>query len=170
MIELGSRHARTGRARPVLASLAATTALLLASCGGEAKQSERPAPRPQPAKARTALECLESSLLSPERYSSKRDEGVEKGVGALMTRGARAAELLGGGPGPSGVVIEYPSAADASRALKRARRSPALAEPGPPPRIAAFDRTLFIDYTRVPHNRRIVEACARHPDRPPPTP
>jgi hypothetical protein len=106
------------------------------------------------------------SIIPPKRYESARDAGVEKGVRPLLTPGFKGGEILTGVLG--GVVIEYPAAEDAQRALARANRTEALGGDVGPPQL--FRRTLFIDYSHQGYVERIVRACGLHPDARPPVP
>ena len=148
------------------AAIVAAATLLVVGCGDDSKKDG--AKEPGGSASGSSLDCMEKSVISPHRYSSKRDEGIEKGVRPLFTRGAKGAEILTGQLGA--VVIEYPDELGAARALRAAKASRVLRQYVSPKRISAIERTLFIDYAKTGHVRRIVTACARNPDEPPPTP
>ena len=141
---------------------------LAAGCGDESSKEGKEASSGGGAKSASSLDCMEKSVISVHRYSSPRDSGLEKGVRPVMTRGAKGAEILTGQLGA--VVIEYPSELDATRALDEAKASRVLRQYVSPKRISLVEKTLLIDYARTGHVRKIVTACARNPDRPPPTP
>ena len=143
----------------------AAAALLVAGCGDDSKKAGK---APGGSGSASSLDCMEKSVISPHPYSSKRDDGIEKGVRPLFTRGAKGAEILTGQLGA--VVIEYPSEIEAARALRKAKASRVLRQYVSAKRISAIERTLFIDYAKTAHVRRIVTACARNPAEPPPTP
>ena len=158
-------------ARPTATALLTAAAVALAACGGD-DDDDKGGSADKPANA-SSMRCLVLSVLSPERYpaGANEDDGVEKGVEPLLTKAAKGAEILTGRPsGPGAVVIEYPDAAAAATARKRARASKELAEFVKPSRVVLFDRTLFIDYTHEAEVRQVVEACGLHPEKPPPTP
>jgi hypothetical protein len=66
-------------------------------------------------------------------------------------------------------VIEYPSAAEATQAEKKARANESI-QVDDPSAISATNKTLLIDYSTDEHVKKIVTACASRPERPPPTP
>lgn len=147
--------------------MVAAAALLAApGCGGDDDEGGDEATSGAPkAQSGSSIECLSLSTLSPELYESKSD--ADKSIQPLLTPGAKGATILTGRLGAD--VIEYPDAAAATEAQQKARESKAIADQADPSQVHVFDRTLFIDYTREPHVRRVVEACATKPDQPPPT-
>jgi hypothetical protein len=121
----------------------------------------------------SSMRCLILSVYAPKRYppGATEEDGVERGVEPLLTKGAKGGEILTGRPdGPGAVVIEYPDAAAASAALRKARKSRKLAQYVDPERVRLIERTLVIDYTAEPELRQVIQACATHPEKPPPTP
>ena len=60
-------------------------------------------------------------------------------------------------------------AARAAQAEKKARANESI-EVDDPSAIVATNKTLMIDYSTDEHVGKIVTACARNPERPPPTP
>ena len=140
-------------------------AAVLAGCGDDSGDDDQ-ASAPKPAQNASSLACMEKSVLGIHRYDASGD-GVEKGVEDLLSDDAKGAEILTGQLGA--VVIEYPSAARAAQAEKKARDNESI-QVDDPSAIAATNKTLMIDYSTDEHVGKIVTACARNPERPPPTP
>jgi hypothetical protein len=146
-------------ARPPLACLI-VAALATAGCGSGSQDSG------SSESSDSSMACLTQSVEAPKLYASATDEGVEKGVRPLLTPGFKGGEILTGQLGA--VVIEYPSTADAQKAFERASKPGALGLDVDAPKL--LRKTLLIDYTHDRNIRRIVTACALHPDEPPPPP
>jgi hypothetical protein len=142
-------------------------ALLAAGCGGDDESGgEESKPAAPSAANASSIACIEKSVIGIERYDASGD-GVEKGVEDLLIDGAKGGEILTGQLGA--VVIEYPSAAEASQAEGKARKNESI-QVDDPSAINATNKTLLIDYSTDEHVGKIVTACARNPERPPPTP
>ena len=141
-------------------------AAALVGCGDDSGSEETTSAAPRPAANASSLACMEKSVLGIHRYDASGD-GVEKGVEDLLTDDTKGAEILTGQLGA--VVIEYPSAARAAQAEKKARANESI-QVDDPSAIAATNKTLMIDYSTDEHVGKIVTACARNPERPPPTP
>ena len=139
--------------------------LAAAGCGGSDDDDEKSNGGPL-ANNDSPMKCLSYSTLSPEVYDESGD-GVEKGVKPLLTGEATGAEILTGKM--SAVVIEYPTAAAASGAMKQARASKVLRDYIDPNHIKLIGRVLFLDYENEPEVGQVIEACARRPDQTPPT-
>jgi hypothetical protein len=152
--------------KPTIALLTVIAALLAAGCGGDDKDEGSDKPAPVPSAGGSSIKCLTLSTLSPELYED--GAGVEKGVEPLLTGGAKGAEILTGKV--AAVVIEYPDSTAAVAAHHRALESKVLKKYVKQSQIQAYGSTLFIDYSKEPHVRKIVLACANRPDQPPPTP
>ena len=146
-------------------------ACALGGCGGDDGGDKKGSG----AKAANAssMRCLILSVYAPKRYppGATEEDGVEGGVEPLLTKGAKGGEILTGRPdGPGAVVIEYPDAGAASAALRKARKSRELARYVDLKRVRLIERTLVIDYTADAELRQVIQACATHPEKPPPTP
>jgi len=143
----------------------AAAALAAAGCGGGSDDGGK---AKKPAADASSMHCLTLSVEAPKQYAPGDTEadGVEQGVGPLLTKGAKGAEMLTGQLGA--VVIEYPDTSAASAATRKARESSRLGVS--PQRIELFGRTLVIDYAHDLDLRRVIQGCGLHPDRPPPTP
>ena len=149
------------------AALVVAAALFATGCNDDSSRSGKATPTTASARA-SSLACLQKSVKDPSLYSSRSDDGVEKGVRPLMTRGSKGGEILTGKLGA--VVIEYPAELDAARAERRGRASRVLRQYVAPKRVTAIGRTLFIDYEHDPIVVKIVTAGAQRPERDPPTP
>ena len=143
-----------------------SAAVLLSACGGDDSGDDDKADAPKPAANASSIACIEKSVIGIERYDASGD-GVEAGIEDLLTDDAKGGEILTGQLGA--VVIEYPTPARAAQAEKKARANESI-EVDDPSAIAATNKTLLIDYSTDEHVARIVTACARNPERPPPTP
>ncbi|HEX8744047.1 MAG TPA: hypothetical protein VF712_13035 [Thermoleophilaceae bacterium] len=145
--------------------LAIGAALLGAGCGDDDEDEKKDGAGAPAATSGSSIECLSLSTLSPEVHGSP--EHADKTIQPLMTAGAKAATILTGRLGAD--VIEYPDAKAAEAGLQKARASKALTKEADPSQMKVIEKTLFVDYTREPHVRRVVEACAAKPGEPPPT-
>jgi hypothetical protein len=151
------------------ASALAAVALLLGACGGDDGDGkpEQGRQAQQPVKPKqSVLDCLDLSVLSPERATEPNNEVPE--IRPLMTDGAQASSILAGDEFGA-VVVEYPDAAAASEAYEKARRSKKLRLLGKK-RITLRDTVLFLDSSGDAHIAKIVNACIERPDQPPPAP
>jgi hypothetical protein len=107
------------------------------------------------------------SVISPKRFSGPQDKGLLGGLKPLFTPGAKGAAILTGKYGYA--VFEYPTTADAGKALERANRSDAIKrETDKPPKL--LNKTLVIEYEGGAIEEPIIRACALHPDQPAPPP
>ena len=152
------------------ASAVIGAALALGACGGGDESSEQGQGRAQEQAAqpkRSTLDCLDLSVLSPERATKPGNEpGPE--VRPLLTEGAQASTVLGGDE-LGATVIEYPDAAAAGKAYDKARASTKLGGLGKD-QIVFRNDVLFLDYSQDNHIRKIVRACIDRPADPPPSP
>lgn len=155
--------------RPTALVLVAA-ALVLGACGGEddeGGQQGEAQPQQQAAKPKgSTLDCLDLSVLSPERATKPGNEpGPEEKP--LLSEGAQSSTILGGDE-LGATVIEYPSVDAAGRAYDKARASKKLAGLGKD-QIVLRNDVLFLDYSEDAHVQKIVRACIDRPDQPPPS-
>ena len=152
------------------ASALIAAALLLGACGGDdsdegSDQGQQQQPS-QPSQAKpSVLDCLDQSVLSPERVQDKAD--LPPGPGALITGKAQASAILGGDEFGA-VVIEYPDAAASGKAYDKARESKNLGLKKD--QIVVRNDVVFLDYSEDAHIGKVVKACIARPEQPPPTP
>ena len=138
-------------------------AALVVGCGGDS-DDEGGGDKPKPATNASPIECLTLSTLSPELIKREDAEADER---PFLTSGAKGAAILTGRFGA--YVFEYPDESAAEAALEKAREPKAFKSIGQPDKVTVIERTLFVDFTGQLHVGRVVEACARNPDQPPPT-
>lgn len=153
------------------AAAAVAVALATGACGGgddDGDENSQTTQRGQAAQPkRSALDCLDGSVLSPERSTNAKAD-AEPEVRPLITGGTRMSTILGGDE-LGGFVLEYPDVAAAGKAYDKALQSRRLAFLGKEG-ILLRGRVLFLDYAKDAHARKVVRGCAERPGDPPPTP